>query len=149
MSSRYINLSDKERALITEACPSLAKKMNPKKIKVSSAKGKGRSLQYWVCEQISRITGIPYKQSDDNCEIHSREIGLHGKDIILRGKALEKFPFSIECKNSEQLNLVETINQAITNTDGGTDWLIVHRRKAIPEEIVIMSWNAFERIWKK
>jgi hypothetical protein len=148
MPSVWVNLTDADRKAIAEKIPSLAKKMEHKKIKVSSAKGKGRNLQYWVCERIADITGIPWVQSDDNCEIHSREIGLHGQDIVLRGEAAKKFPFSIECKSSEQLNLVETIAQASSNNIPGREWLIVHKRKAIPNPIVVMDWKTFEWIWR-
>jgi hypothetical protein len=148
MPSVWVNLTDADRKAIAEKIPSLAKKMEHKKIKVSSAKGKGRNLQYWVCERVADITGIPWVQSDDNCEIHSREMGQHGIDLVLRGKAAGKFPFSVECKSSEQLNLVETIAQASRNNIPGRDWLIVHKRKAIPNPIVILSWEAFERIWR-
>jgi hypothetical protein len=148
MPSVWVNLTDADRKAIAEKIPSLAKKMEHKKIKVSSAKGKGRNLQYWVCERIADITGIPWVQSDDNCEIHSREMGQAGVDVVLRGKAAEKFPFSIECKSSEQLNLVDTVNQASKNNLPGRNWLIVHKRKAIPNPIVILSWEAFEWIWR-
>ena len=148
MPSVWVNLTDADRKAIAEKIPSLAKKMEHKKIKVSSAKGKGRNLQYWVCERIADITGIAWVQSDDNCEIHSREMGQAGVDLVLRGKAAEKFPFSIECKSSEQLNLVDTVNQASKNNLPGRNWLIVHKRKAIPNPIVIMDWNTFEWIWR-
>lgn len=149
MPNKWINLTDKERETISHALPALAKKMEHKKISVSSAKAKGRNLQHWVCERISKILGLPYVQSDDQCLIHSREIGQHGIDVVLRGEAFKAFPFSIECKSSEQLNLVDTVEQASDNCIKGTDWLIVHRRKAIPNPIVIMSWEAFEKVWNK
>lgn len=148
MPSVWVNLTDADRKAIAEKIPSLAKKMEHKKIKVSSAKGKGRNLQYWVCERIADITGIPWVQSDDNCEIHSREMGQAGVDLVLRGKAAEKFPFSIECKSSEQLNLVDTVNQATRNNLPGRNWLIIHKRKAIPNPIVVMDWKTFEWIWR-
>jgi hypothetical protein len=149
MPSKWINLTDDERKQIKEKIPSLAKKMEHKKISVSSAKAKGRNLQHWVCERISKILNLPYAQADDQCLIHSREMGISGLDIVLRGEAFKAFPFSIECKSSEQLNLVDTIEQASANCIKNTDWLIVHRRKAIPNPIVIMSWETFERIWSK
>jgi len=120
-----------------------------KTIKVSSRKGKGRELQYFICREISELTGIPYIQSDDDCDIHSREMGQHGKDIILRGEALRKFPFSVEAKCSESFDMLGTYEQAITNTTKDTDWLIVHRRKSIPEVIVMLSWNTFKKILKE
>jgi hypothetical protein len=148
MPSIWVNLTDEDRAEVATKVPRLAKKMAHKKITTASAKGKGRNLQYWVCEQISKITGIPWVQSSDDCEIHSREMGMSGKDIVLRGKAKEKFPFSVECKSSEQLNLVDTVKQAESNTGPGESWLIVHKRKAIPHPIVVMTWETFDWIWR-
>lgn len=112
-------------------------------IKISSRKSKGRNLQKWVCEQISKLTGIPYDQSDDQCLIHSREMGQSGVDIILRGDALRKFSFSVECKNSKQLKLMDSIEQAKKNNISGNDWLIVYKNKQLKEPIVIMDWMCF------
>lgn len=155
MAKRTLNLDTKDieyiLQFISKEDTPLAKKLKNalKTIKVSSRKGKGRGLQQWVCEQISEITGITYTQSDDQCEIHSRELGLNGIDVILRGSAFKKFPFSVECKNSESLNLVDTVTQARDNQVPGTSWLIVHRRKALPEDIVIMSWQNFKTLAKE
>lgn len=119
------------------------------RIKVRSAKQKGLNLQKWVCEEISEMTGIEYDQSSDQSEISSRPSGQHGTDVILRGEALKQFPYSVECKSSESLNLVETIDQSKANVVKGTDWLIVHRRKAIPDPIVIMDWKTFKKLLRK
>jgi hypothetical protein len=123
----------------------LSSNYNKKRISVASAKGKGRSLQYWICNKISSLLNIPYIQSDDSCLIHSREMGQHGVDIILRGEALKRFPYSIESKSSESLNLMPVIEQIEANQKKDTDWLIVHKRKALPEPIVIMTWRTFEK----
>jgi len=120
-----------------------------KKIKVSSAKGKGRNLQKWVCERISELTGIPYDQSDDYCLIHSREMGQSGLDVILRGEAKEKFPFSCECKATETFSLVAAIKQVKEAQLPDTDWLVIHRQKAVPETVVVCSWNTFEGLLRK
>jgi hypothetical protein len=120
------------------------------RIKTSSAKDKGRALQYFVCDHISMLLyGKPFNQKDDNCLIHSREMGQAGSDIILRGDAQERFPFTVECKSTESFSLVPTINQVRANLKKGTDWLIVHRRKALPDPIVILTWEAFERLLGK
>lgn len=106
------------------------KKINKelKPISVSSRKQKGRTLQKKVCSMISECIEIPYDQSDDNCLIHSREMGQHGTDVILRGEAREKFPFSIECKNQEKLNLYSAIEQAKSNLGKDLDWIVIHKR---------------------
>lgn len=119
-----------------------------KRIKISSAKSKGRNLQKWICTRLAFLLNIKYDQQDDNCLIHSREMGQKGVDIVLRGEALKRFPFSIECKSSEKLDFLPTIEQAERNKKKDTDWLIVYKRKAIKEPVVIIYWSVFERIYK-
>lgn len=114
-----------------------------KPIKRRSAKDKGRNLQKWVCERIAELFNIEYNQQDDNCVIHSREMGQSGVDIIIRDYLRNYFPFSIECKSSEQLNLIETIQQAKKNTKKDEHWIIVYKKKAIQKPVVIMDWDCF------
>lgn len=114
-----------------------------KRIKISSAKAKGRNLQKKVCKSISETIGIEYNQKSDQSLIRSREMGQSGTDVILRGDALKKFPFSVECKSTEHFNINETIKQAKQNVIDGTDWLVVHKRKSIKNPIVIMDYEAF------
>jgi hypothetical protein len=113
-------------------------------IKISSRKGKGRELQKWICEKISKLINIPYNQSDDQCLIHSREMGQKGADIILRGKALKLFPFSIECKSSEQFNIRKAIEQAKSNKLESVFWMVVYKNKSFKKPVIIIDWKAFE-----
>ncbi len=75
-------------------------------------------------------------------------MGQSGVDIILRDEALQKFPFSIECKSTESLNLREFVQQAKNNQKDGTDWMVVVRTKSISDVVVIMSWGSFEKLYK-
>ena len=120
-----------------------------KKIKVSSAKSKGRDLQYWVCEKIADITGCEFIPSDDDCLIQSRPMGLNGVDVILRGKAKQKFPFSVECKACENLSMAEWIRQARSNEKSDTPWLLVIKKKTVGTPFVVMDWETFERLVRK
>ena len=52
-----------------------------KSIKPRSAKNKGLEWQKETCEIVSRITGIPYDQKNDDCEIHSRESEEKQKNV--------------------------------------------------------------------
>jgi hypothetical protein len=119
------------------------------KIKVSSAKGKGRGLQYWVCDRIAKMFGLEFIQSDDNCLVHSREMGQHGTDIVLRGKVFDDFPFDIECKSCESLSIPEWVRQARANKKENRDWLLVFKKQTIGHEpLVLMEWETFEKIIK-
>jgi hypothetical protein len=120
-----------------------------KRIKTSSAKAKGRDLQQWVCRAIADMIQIPYNQQNDQCEIHSREMGQAGIDIILRGEAIRKFPYSVECKNSEGINVKEALHQAQTNCYPNTSAIVVHKQKGLKEPIVIMEWSVFEALFRQ
>ena len=70
-------------------------------MKTQSAKAKGRKLQQWVRDQI--IEQLEVHPED----IESRSMGAGGEDLIMARAARQKFPFSIECKNVEKLNVWE------------------------------------------
>lgn len=138
------------RAKREDECKRLIKKFQraEHKIKTSSAKGKGRNLQYYICERIAKIFGVEFSQSNDNALIQSRPMGQHGVDIILRGKVARKFPFDIECKSCETLSIPEWVRQARANKKEGHDWLLVFKKQTIGSEpLVIMEWEAFERLY--
>ena len=141
-----------EIARTEKECLRLIKKFEnaEKKIKVSSAKGKGRGLQYWVCERIAEMFGIEFVQSNDNCLIHSREMGQHGTDIVLRGEIAESVPFDIECKSCESLSIPEWIRQARANKKENRDWLLIFKKHTLGSKpLVIMEWETFEKLFKK
>lgn len=112
-------------------------------MKTSSCKAKGRNLQYWAAEQLAGVLGIEFNQQDDLCPVHSREMGQSGKDVYIRDKALvEKFPFSVECKNTETISLYSYIEQAKRNTTPDTSWLVIHKKNK-SKPVVIMDGEVF------
>jgi hypothetical protein len=117
------------------------------RITVSSAKEKGRNLQYWVCTRISELLGIPYVQQDDSCLIHSREMGQRGTDIALRGEARDRFPFDIEAKATKQFRIVDAVKQAEANTAAGRYGMVVHRPTG-QQPVVVFSWDTFARMYQ-
>lgn len=158
---KTIHLTDSEMQFLKERLYSVAV-ANPKSVSKSilkklnkeraitrrSAKQKGLNLQKWACQKLADLIGIEYNQSDDQCEIHSRESGQHGRDIILRGTAKMRLPFSFECKNTEYFNFNDSVQQAIQNQEKGTDWVVVHKNKELKNPVVTMDWNVFERYIK-
>ncbi len=117
------------------------------RIKPRSAKQKGLDWQKEVCALVSDITGIEYNQQDDTCEIHSRESGLNGTDVILRGKAKEKFPFSIECKNCKTISLPDWVRQAESNCDALDNWLLFIKSPVLPcKKVVVLAFSKFREI---
>jgi len=116
--------------------------MIKRRITVQSAKAKGRNLQKLVCKKISELLNIPWGYDDDML-IQPRIMGQSGVDVILRREALEKFPYSIECKSSQRINLLDTIKQVKNNQKKGTDWLLVLKKKELKTPIVCLDMNTF------
>ena len=80
-------------------------------MKTQSAKAKGRKLQQWVRDQI--IEQLEVHPED----IESRSMGAGGEDLIMARAERERFPFSVECKNVEKLNVWEAYEQAKSNSN--------------------------------
>ena len=155
MAKRTMNLDTKEIALILEWLPEeleyepFRKKMQNqlKTIKIRSAKNKGMKLQKDFAEKLAETMGLYYSQTDDNADISSRTCGLNGEDIILRNKARELIPFSFEAKATESLDLVKAIGQAKANATNW-NWAVVHRRKTLNEDIIIIAVDVFLKMLK-
>ncbi|MCB0627944.1 MAG: hypothetical protein KDC43_29465 [Saprospiraceae bacterium] len=49
-------------------------------------------------------------------DIESRSMGASGEDLIMAKAARTKFPYSIEAKNVERINIWETWKQALANS---------------------------------
>ncbi len=78
----------------------------------SSAKAKGRKLQQWFANKMVEILGL------DKEDLESRPMGSQGEDIIMGKQSRDKFPYSIECKNQEAVNLWKAYAQAEENCKG-------------------------------
>jgi hypothetical protein len=119
-------------------------KLSP--IKPRSAKNKGLSWQKEVCAFIANMLGFVYDQQDDDCLIHSRESGLSGCDVILRGEAKSRFNFAIECKAVESMHLGDWISQARSNAGEG-QWMLFVKNKRVGK-IVCMDIDTLRQIYK-
>ena len=66
-------------------------------------------------------------------DIESRSMGAGGEDLIMARDARKKFPFSIECKNVEKLNVYDAYDQACANAGNHTPALFMkkNRKKAL------------------
>jgi hypothetical protein len=112
---------------------------------VKSAKAKGRKLQQWVASKISDLLNIPWGKNE---LIRSREASQSGTDVVLIGKAKDRFPYSIECKYHEKWNIQQFIKQAKSNREDGTDWLLFCK-KSYEEPVVIMSAEVFFKLYRE
>jgi hypothetical protein len=159
---KQVNLNEKDIELIVEALIArqsiiyrkgiykrlIDKIQTPhKRIKVSSAKAKGRNLQKWAVQKIAELLKYKLPENKDDSHIRSREMGQSGIDVVLSKKAKQKFPFAIECKNQEKINLPEFMKQAKAN---GTEdiWpLLIVKNKTLKEPLLIMEWETFENLY--
>ena len=104
-------------------------------MKTSSAKAKGRRFQQWVRDQL--IEQLEVHPED----VESRSMGAGGEDLIMARAAREKFPYSIECKNQESVNVWKSYEQAETNCKGYEPLLVIKRNRSKP--LVVMDAQAF------
>jgi len=84
----------------------------------------------------------------DPDDVTSRSMGCGGEDILMSPKARGKFPFSIEAKNSERLNIYKAYGQACENSgDQNEPLLIIKKNRSQPLAVVSAEW--FIRNWRK
>ena len=96
------------------------------KMKTSSAKAKGRNLQKKVRELL-----IEYLKIDPE-DIESRSMGAGGEDLIMAKAARNLFPYSIECKNQEKINIWESYKQANENSKDYEPVVVLKRNNHKP-----------------
>jgi len=98
---------------------------------IKSRKAKARKLQQWVRDKIKDLLNL-----DDNT-VTSTIMGMSGEDVVIHGAdSRSKFPYSIECKNCEQMRTVwKYYNQAQSHTDY-EPLLIIKRNHEKPLAIV-------------
>ena len=112
-------------------------------MKPRSAKNKGARFQKDIAKKISEITNIPVEKDG---ELESRPMSQAGVDIILRGKALKLFPFSVECCCAEQWAVNSKVSQAKKNVMKDTNWLCFFKRNR-ETPIVILDSDLFFKIY--
>ena len=103
-------------------------------MKPQSAKAKGRRLQQQFRELLIEELGIHPE------DIESRSMGAGGEDLIMARAAREKFPYSIECKNVEKLNVYEAYAQAEANSGAHEPILFMKKNRKKPLVVVDAEW---------
>ena len=93
-------------------------------MKTQSAKAKGRKLQQWMRNLL--IEKLEVHPED----IESRSMGAGGEDLIMARAARELFPYSVECKNQEKLNIWSSLEQAETNSGKHIPIVIFKRNRS-------------------
>ena len=95
-----------------------------------SAKAKGRLFQQWVRDQLIEERNIHPE------DIESRSMGAGGEDLIMARDARQKFPFSIECKNQEKLNVYDAYDQACANSGDHEPILFMKKNRKKPLVVI-------------
>ena len=93
-------------------------------MKPRSAKNKGKRLQNKIRDLI--LEKFDILESDD---VRSITMGDSGEDILLSPAARKVFPFSVECKNQEKLNIWSSLEQAESNSGKHTPLVIFKRNR--------------------
>ena len=106
-----------------------------------SAKAKGRRLQQQFRDLLIEKLDIHPE------DIESRSMGAGGEDLVMARAAREKFPFSIECKNVEKLNVWEAYKQASENSKDYEP--IVVMKKNNHKALVVLDAEKFVKILKR
>lgn len=110
-------------------------------MKTQSAKAKGRKLQQMVRDLI--LETFTELEPDD---VRSTSMGAGGEDLQLSPAARRKFPYSVECKNVEKLNVWGAYEQAEANSGDHEPLLIMKKNRKKP--LVVIDLEAFVELLK-
>ena len=110
-------------------------------MKTQSAKAKGRRFQQWVRDKLIEVLNIHPE------DIESRSMGAGGEDLIMARAARETFPYSIECKNQESLNIWKSYEQAQQNSGNYEPIVVIKRNNVKP--LVLVDADYFVELHKK
>jgi len=89
---------------------------------VRSNKAKGRRLQNMVRDTLRFY--FPSLEEDD---IKSQTMGMTGEDVVFSPLAKKKIPYSFECKNTERIQVWDSLKQAESNSGKRVPVLIIKR----------------------
>lgn len=78
-------------------------------------------------------------------DIESRSMGAGGEDLIMSKAARNKFPYSVECKNQERLNIWTAWEQA-NNNRGIYEPIVVIKRNGTAPLVVLDAENFLEYV---
>lgn len=101
-------------------------------MKISSAKAKSRRLQNDISTRLNKALGLDSRPAI---------MGESGMDIKLSKEDRQVFPFAIEAKNREKLNIWEALSQAQANSEGLKPLVVFKRNR--PKVYVTMEFEDF------
>ena len=107
-------------------------------MKTSSATAQGRKLQQWFRDLLIEKLNVHPE------DIESRSMGAGGEDLIMARAARKKFPYSIECKNQEAVNVWKSYEQAKENSGDYEPIVVLKRNNTKP--LVLVDADYFVRL---
>lgn len=110
-------------------------------MKTSSAKAKGRKLQQWVRDKLIDVLDIHPE------DIESTSMGAGGEDVTMARVAREKFPYSIECKNQERVNVWSAYDQASGNSNNYEPLVVIKKNRT--KALVLLDAEYFINLHKE
>lgn len=91
----------------------------------ASRKAKGRKLQQLIRDKIL----LMFHELTEN-DVQSTPMGVSGIDVQLSEAARKKFPYAIESKNQEKLNIWSALEQSAGDNRDLTPLLIFKRNRS-------------------
>lgn len=110
-------------------------------MKARSAKNKGKRAQNMIREMI--LDHFPDLHPDD---VVSTLMGDSGTDIKLSHAARQQFPYSVEAKNQEKLNIWASLEQAEANTKDSTEPVLFFKRNRSKMYVALSAEHFFQLI---
>ena len=95
-------------------------------MKPQSAKQKGRKLQQETRDAVREA--FPQLEEGD---VRSNPMGAPGPDLLLSPAAHKVFPFDVECKNQEGINIWSALAQCLRDSPR-TPLLVFRRNNTLP-----------------
>lgn len=96
---------------------------------VRSRKNKGVKLQNWVRDKLIELSDGRLEEDD----IRRAIMGEGGADVkICNPHKRHMFPFAVECKNQERVNVWESYDQAESNCGNSIPLLVIKRNRTKP-----------------
>ena len=116
------------------------KSSNPDDYENEFSESKGRKLQQWFANLLVETLGV------DEEDIESRPMGSQGEDIIMGKQTRQVFPYSVECKNQEAVNVWKAYEQATENCKGYEPLVVIKRNRTKP--LVLVDAEYFVELHK-
>lgn len=89
----------------------------------ASRKAKGRRLQQHVATKVLEL----YPQLEEG-DVKSTPMGINGNDLTLSPLAERLFPYDVECKNTESLNIWKSFEQLEKHNYNNLTPILVYKR---------------------